>query len=285
MKGLLFLGGKGTRMYPSTRAVNKHFQVVDLSALAYYSLSTLLRAGCDEICILSRPEDLAGWYCLIDSSQLGIKIEYQLTSSQGTGYDLNACAKFLSGSGFFVVMGDCVHLGLSKEVFTQMVRLDGASLLTTKVLEPSGGVIELGEGGLVVGMEEEPETSVSDIVDTGVFWLDSSAMDRLQGIYSPENPSLHLTDLLRTYLKVGKLFAVELPTEVFWSNTGTPSSLLDAAIEARQRRTAGGLFLPLVVSYENGWITLDALEAEARKWPASEYCQALAGYVQVKKWN
>lgn len=139
MKGLLFLGGKGTRLYPSTVAINKHFQLVDLVVLAYYPLSTLLRAGCDEICILSRPEDIPNWQSLINPSQLGIKVEYQPTSSQGTGYDLKSCTEFLSDSSFFVAMGDCVHLDLDKEVLSRMVRSDGASLLVTEVAKPTGG--------------------------------------------------------------------------------------------------------------------------------------------------
>lgn len=280
MKGLLFLGGKGTRLYPTTSAINKHFQLVDLVVLAYYPLSTLMRAGCKEICILSRPEDLEGWQSLIDPSQLGVEVEYQLTSSQGTGYDLNACTQFLSGSSFFIAMGDCIHLDLSQEVLSQMVRSDGASLLTTAVAKPTGGVVQIGEGGLVLSMEEEPEHPLSEVVDTGVFWLDSSAMDRLLQIFSPENTSLHLTDLLRSYLSDRKLFAVDMPPQVFWSNTGTPSILLEASKEAYRRREKGGLFLPLTVSYENGWISLDTLKAEASKAPASEYCQALADYVK-----
>lgn len=131
-----------------------------------------------------------------------------------------------------------------------------------------------------MSMEEEPERPLSNVIDTGIFWLDSSAIDRFHKIFSQENTSLHLTDLLRSYLDDSKLFAVEMPPEVFWSNTGTPSILCKASTEAQERRTAGNLLLPLTVSYENGWIPLNALTVEAQREPASEYCQALVRYVQ-----
>ena len=83
-KGILLLGGRGTRFLPTTSIINKHLIPIVDRPMFHYSLSTLILCDINIINIVSDEQTLS----LIEKSmgngnQLGLKLSYTIQKKAG----------------------------------------------------------------------------------------------------------------------------------------------------------------------------------------------------------
>ena len=76
-KGIILSGGKGTRMSPLTKAVNKQLLPIYDKPLIYYPLSILMLAKIKDVLIVVNKGQLDQYKKLLpDGKKLGMKITY-----------------------------------------------------------------------------------------------------------------------------------------------------------------------------------------------------------------
>jgi glucose-1-phosphate thymidylyltransferase len=242
VKGIVLAGGAGTRLHPLTLVASKQLQPVYDKPMVYYPLSTLMLAGLREILLISTPHDVPRFEALLgDGSQWGVSITYAVqTAPRGIADALLIGEDFTAGDAVTLVLGDNIFYGRIgfDEILADFRR--GAIIFGYPVQDPERyGIVEFGQDGRVVSLEEKPAHPRSNLAVPGVYIYDSNAVGIVKELKPSPRGELEITDLNLAYLERGALRAVRLGRGVAWLDSGTHESLLESAnfiatIERRQ---------------------------------------------------
>ena len=112
-KGIILAGGKGTRMSPLTKAVNKQLLPIYDKPLIFYPLSILMLAQIKDILIIVNKGQLEQYMKLLpDGRNLGIKINYlEQDEPRGLPDAFLIGEKFINNSGVAMILGDNFFYG------------------------------------------------------------------------------------------------------------------------------------------------------------------------------
>ncbi len=286
-RGIILAGGRGTRLYPITLATSKQLLPVYDKPLIYYPLSTIMLAGIKRTLIISTPQDISRYKALLgDGANWGLELEYAVQEKpSGIAESLIIAADFLDGHPSMLVLGDNIHYGqdLTKMLDDAAAKPSGATVFCYRVPDPERyGVVEFDRNGKPTEIVEKPPEPTSHYAVTGLYFYDAEAPAIARALKPSGRNELEITDLNRDYLKRGRLQAVIMRRGMAWFDTGTQSSLLQAAqfiatVEARQ-----GLKIacPEEIAWRRGLIDLQQLEVLADGLRASDYGTYLAELVR-----
>lgn len=241
-KAILLAGGAGTRLYPLTKIVCKQLLTVYDKPMICYPLATLMLGGLREILVISTPKDVPMLRDFLgDGSHLGIRLEYaEQPEPKGIAQAFLIGADFVRDHGAALILGDNIFYG-KLDFFRSALAIEGgACIFGYQVRDPERyGVVEFGPDGRAISLEEKPKKPKSHFAVPGLYVYDQQVVEYCKSLRPSARGELEITDLNLIYLRRNSLHVRLLGRGMAWLDTGTQTSLLEAAnyiatIEHRQ---------------------------------------------------
>jgi glucose-1-phosphate thymidylyltransferase len=260
-KGIILAGGKGTRMSPLTKAVNKQLLPIYDKPLIFYPLSILMLANIRDILIIVNKGQLNQYKKILpNGNNLGIKITYEEQEQpRGLPDAFIIGEKFIKKKNVALILGDNFFYGqnLTKNLINSSKLKKGAKIILHKVLNPElFGVAKLNSKKKIIKIKEKPKKFMSDFAITGLYFFDKNVTNYAKNLKPSKRGELEITDLLNIYRKKNQLDADFIGRGGAWLDTGTMDDYYKtitfvSAIENRQ-----GLKIACLeeIAFNNKWI-------------------------------
>ena len=259
-KGIILAGGKGTRMSPLTKAVNKQLLPIYDKPLIFYPLSVLMLAKIRDILIIVNKGQLNQYKKIIPNGKnLGIKITYlEQSYPKGLPDAFILGEKFIGKENVSLILGDNFFYGqnLTKQLEKNTKLKKGARIILHKVNKPElYGVAKINRNK-VLKIQEKPKKFLSDLAITGLYFFDNKVVRYAKELKPSKRGEIEIVDLINKYKKNKNLSADIIGRGGAWLDTGSiedfyKTSAFVSAIENRQ-----GFKIACLeeIALNNGWI-------------------------------
>jgi len=284
MKGIILAGGKGTRLYPLTKAVSKQLMPIYDKPMVYYPLATLIEAGIHEILIITTPEDMPLFQSLLgDGSRIGCSFSYvEQAEPNGLAQAFILGEDFIQNDPVALILGDNLFYGTHFiEQLKKHASYDGGMIFASKVSDSHRyGIVQFDANRKAIDIEEKPTHPKSSYAVPGIYFYDNTVVEKAKNLAPSSRGELEITDLNRLYMDENRLHVEVLDPGTAWLDTGTIESLMEASqfvqvIQSRQGILIGAIE---VAAYQSGAIDkkqLSLLADELEKTVYGTYLKSL----------
>ena len=285
-KAIILAGGKGTRMSPLTKAVNKQLLPIYDKPLIFYPLSILMLSKIKDILIIVNKGQLNQYKKILpNGDNLGIKITYKEQNyPRGLPDAFLIGEKFINNQNVALILGDNFFYGqnLSSKLLNCTKLNKGAKVILHKVIKPElYGVAKVNKNGAIKLLQEKPKKFISDLAITGLYFFDKKVVEYSKKLKPSKRKELEITDLLNIYCRKKQLKSDILGRGGAWLDTGSiedfyKTSAFVSAIENRQ-----GFKIACLeeIALNNKWITKKQILKSIEFYGKCEYSNYLRKFI------
>jgi glucose-1-phosphate thymidylyltransferase len=280
-KGIILAGGKGTRLSPLTKVINKQLLPLYDKPLIFYPLSILMLAGIKDILIITNTgEDASFKKILGNGSNFGIKIQYlEQKKPNGLPEAFIIGEKFINKEDIALILGDNFFYGqgFTKRLKEKTKKNSGATIFTYQVNNPQDyGIVSI-KKNKIINIKEKPKKSKSKFAVTGLYFFDNNVVNFSKKLRPSKRGELEIVDILKRYLKRKKLKAEFMGRGSAWLDTGNIETLFEtsqfiSSIEKRQ-----GLKIACLeeIALNNKWISKSIVQKQINFYGNCSYSDYL----------
>ena len=289
-KGIILAGGKGTRMSPLTKAVNKQLLPIYDKPLIYYPLSILMLAKIKDILIIVNKGQLGQYKKLFPNGKnLGINISFkEQDKPRGLPDAFILGENFIKNDNVAMILGDNFFYGqnLTRLLLECSKIKSGAKIILHSVQNPElFGVAKINQNNKkILKIVEKPKKFVSNHAITGLYFFDNNVIKYAKKLKPSKRGELEIIDLLKQYKNNNKLYAESIGRGGAWLDTGSitdyyKTSAFVQAVENRQ-----GLKIACLeeISLFNGWIGKKEILNQISFYGNCEYSSYLRKLLKTK---
>jgi len=275
MKGIILAGGSGTRLYPITNIITKQLLPIYNKPMIYYPLSTLMLAGIKDILIITTPDDINKFKDLLgNGNNFGISLSYEVQNKpNGIAEAFLIGEKFIGNDDVCLILGDNVFYGknlpnILQRTMKEVINNNSSIIFGYRVKDPERyGVIEFNDNNEVLSIEEKPNIPKSNYAAVGLYFYKNYVIDLAKKLFPSNRGELEITDLnLKIFEK--KNLKVEILDSIFWLDTGTHDSLVEAAnfIRTVENREGKKVSCLEEIAYKYNYINKEQLQEIIKKY-------------------
>lgn len=237
-KGVILAGGTGSRLFPLTKAINKHLLNVYDKPLFYYPLSNILLAGINDISIVIDEKDYPD-YLLYKKYFKSFNINIDLVIQQKPLGILDAVKlvfrTYKSVKSFIIILGDNFFYGESlPKIIKNALDSKSNTIFSYFVKNPE-------EYGILNNEKiiEKPQKPKSNLAVTGMYIYLRNSVTYSKKPKISIRGEYEITDLNNILLQKKLLKVIELGRGVVWLDAGSPERLINTSqfvnmVEKRQ---------------------------------------------------
>ena len=289
-KGIILAGGKGTRMSPLTKAVNKQLLPIYDKPLIYYPLSILMLAKIKDILIIVNEGQLDQYKKLIPNGKnLGINISFkEQDKPRGLPDAFIIGEKFINNENVAMILGDNFFYGqnLTKLLIECAKIKSGAKVILHSVQNPEQfGVAKVNsKNNKIIKIVEKPKKFISNNAITGLYFFDNRVVEYAKKLKPSKRGELEIIDLLKQYKLKNNLSAEYIGRGGAWLDTGSISDYYktSAFVQAIENRQGLKIACLEEISYSNGWINKKEILKQIKFYGNCEYSLYLKKLLQRK---
>jgi glucose-1-phosphate thymidylyltransferase len=230
VKGIILAGGKGTRLFPLTKATNKHLLPLGKEPMLYHPIRHMCGAGIEDILVVTSTQHMGDVVnCLGSGAEFGCSLTYKVQEeAAGIADALRLGESFAGDEKICVMLGDNVfENSISPYAANFEQQKVGARVVVKEVGEPERYGVAAMDERQIVEIEEKPKNPKSKFAVVGLYFYDNQVWEIIRGIKPSPRGELEITSVNNAYIERSQLmFDI---CEGRWTDAGTFDSWMEAS--------------------------------------------------------